>query len=73
MPPKVLRDNPTIRMEFYLARELGMTRAELLRRMSAAEFAHWIAFYQIEAQERERSQQQAEDKARARAMAGRMR
>jgi len=41
--------------------------------MSASEFAHWIAFYQIEANERERAQQQAEDKARARALASRMR
>jgi hypothetical protein len=45
-----------------------MTRAELLRRMSASEFAHWAAFYNLEAYERKRAQQQAEDRAKARSM-----
>jgi len=46
-----------------------MTRAELLRRMSASEFIHWCALYRIEAQERERAQRDAEDKAHAQRLA----
>ncbi len=37
-----------------LARELGMTRAQLRLSMSSAEFTDWLAFYAIEAEERER-------------------
>jgi hypothetical protein len=50
-----------------------MTRAELLSRMSSSEFAYWIAFYNIEAHERELAHQDAENKARARQMASRLR
>lgn len=46
-----------------------MTRAELLQRMSASEFAYWLALYNLEYQERERAQRDAEDKAKARQMA----
>ncbi len=42
-----------------------MTRAELLDRMSASEFAHWVALYQREHREREKAQRDAEDKAKA--------
>lgn len=51
-----------------MARELGMTHAELLNRMSASEFAYWLALVGIEHQEREKAQRDAEDKARARQM-----
>lgn len=50
-----------------------MTRAELLSRMTHAEFVGWLALYTIEHQERERAQKDAEAKANARKMAGRMR
>jgi hypothetical protein len=61
------------RFEFFLARELGMTHGELLVRMTGHEFASWIAYYKLEADEREKAQQRAEDQGRARSMAGRMR
>jgi len=34
-----------------LARDLKMTRAEMRRRMSGAEFTDWVALYNIEARE----------------------
>lgn len=46
-----------------------MTRAELLQRMSASEFAHWMALYDLERRERERAERDAQDKAKARDMA----
>jgi hypothetical protein len=44
-----------------LARDLHRTVAELEAGMSSAEFTEWMAFYTLEAQDRER----AEKKARA--------
>lgn len=40
--------------EFHLARDLGMTHSEMMRRMSCAEFARWVAFYQKEKRDQER-------------------
>lgn len=37
-----------------LARDLKMTRAELLKSMSTAEFCGWIAFYNVEADRKKR-------------------
>lgn len=51
-----------------LARELHMTRAELVERLSASEFAHWIAFFQLEAYERERASKRAKNRAVAQRM-----
>lgn len=51
-----------------MARELGMTHAELLTRMSGDEFAHWIALFSIEIRERERAQKRAAGKSKARQM-----
>lgn len=45
-----------------------MTRAELLRRMSAREFAYWVAFYRLEQREQEQARQKAEDRAKAQRM-----
>jgi hypothetical protein len=39
-----------------LARELGMTVAELLGRMSAREFVAWQAFMRVEAEEARRAE-----------------
>jgi hypothetical protein len=39
---------------FRLARDLGMTVAELERRLSVREFAEWVAFYVAESREQER-------------------
>ena len=38
-----------------LARELSMTHAELLARMSTAEFAEWIAYYRWEQAEQKKA------------------
>jgi hypothetical protein len=40
---------------FSMARELGMTVAELGVRMSAAELDEWVALFQLEAEDRERA------------------
>jgi hypothetical protein len=43
-------------MMFSLAERLGMTRAELGTRLSAAELIRWKALYIIEAEDREKQQ-----------------
>jgi len=68
MPSKALKRNPTLRFEYQIARELGMTRAQLIASMSGNEFAHWIALYTIEHQERERERKRAEARSRAKRM-----
>lgn len=40
---------PSLRFEFILARDLGMTHARLLDEMSSTEFQQWAAFYRAEA------------------------
>jgi len=55
-----------LRMEFQLARELKMTHAEMVGRMSGNEFAHWIAFLQLEAHDREQAQKRAQSRSAAR-------
>ena len=72
-PTKALSRDAALRFEFVLARDLGMTRAELLLRMSGSEFAHWMALYQLEHREQQRAQQHAEDRAKAERMARSMR
>lgn len=54
-----------LRFEFYLARELRMTRGELRERMTGNEFAYWIAFVGLEAKEQERAQKSAQNRAKA--------
>ena len=49
---------------FRLARDLGMTVAELEQRMSTREFAEWAAFCMVEAKEKEAAYKRAEQKAR---------
>lgn len=73
MPSKALRTDGTLRFEFHLARELHMTREDLLRRMSSHEFAQWMALYRIEHAERQKAERDARGKSRARAVAARMR
>ena len=45
---------PDQRFEMMLARDLSMTRDQLRRCMSTAEFTDWLALYTLEAEERER-------------------
>ena len=68
-----MRHNRAMRFEFFLARELKMTRAELNLRLSASEFAHWIAFYQLEQHEQEQARQRAQDRANAQRLSRDMR
>jgi hypothetical protein len=49
-----------------LARELGMTRDELLKRMSSREVADWRALAIIEAEERRKAEAEAKAKAKGR-------
>lgn len=58
-----------VRFQYSLARELGMTRSELLKRMSMREFVDWIAYFKIENEDQRRAQEDAEDRARASQMA----
>lgn len=58
-----------VRFQYSLARELGMTRARLLREMSTAEFIGWIAHFKIEQEDTKRAREDAEDQARAQQMA----
>jgi hypothetical protein len=56
-------------MEFFafrLARDLGMTRAELGRRITPAELTRWVAFYSYENKMEREAHRKAEQKARSR-------
>jgi hypothetical protein len=44
---------------------LGMTRAELVTRMSGSEFAHWVAYHILERRDEERAMRQARNKQQA--------
>lgn len=60
MPPKAfLGDDPELQAEFYIARELRMTVAELRERMSNLEFVQWTRFFAVEAQTAELEQKAA--------------
>jgi len=41
---------------------LGMTRAELVTRMSGAEFAHWVAYHILERRDEERAMRRAKNR-----------
>ncbi len=58
-----------VRFQYSLARELGMTRSELIRRMSIAEIIDWMAFFKLEQEDQKRASERAEDAATARQMA----
>lgn len=51
---------PETTWRFRLARDLGMTVAELDRTMTRREMSQWIAFYRYEAREKERAAKQAQ-------------
>lgn len=51
--------DPGKHLEFHLARELGMTVAELRERMSHRELVEWSAFLGLEDQHRELAEKQA--------------
>lgn len=49
-----------------------MTRGELVRRMSAHEFAYWIAYFRREKREQEQAQADAKGKADAQQLSRQM-
>jgi hypothetical protein len=57
-----------MRFEFYLARELRMTRGALRERMTGKELVHWVAFLQLEQRDQERAQRRAQNRSKARRM-----
>lgn len=72
-PTKALTLDPSLRFQYFLARELGMTRKRLVREMPPREIPYWMALYNVEAREREQAEQRAEDKAKAAQLARGMR
>ncbi len=58
-----------VRFQYSLARELGMTRAELIHRVSTQEIIEWMAFFKLEQEDQQRASERAEDAATARQMA----
>jgi hypothetical protein len=42
--------DPEFQFEFFLAAELGMTVAEMRRRMSTSEFVQWNRYYATKSQ-----------------------
>jgi hypothetical protein len=62
-----------VRFQYSLARELGKTRAELVRSMSTSEFIGWIAYFKLEQEDQKRQAEDAEDRARAQQMLARLR
>lgn len=47
---------------------LGMTRAELLTRMSGSEFAYWVAYHILERRDEERALRDARNRQQAQRM-----
>ena len=45
-----------------MARELGMTRAELITRMSSSELIYWAAYLMLEQQDIERARRRARNR-----------
>ena len=52
---KNFRNNPDLSFQFRLARDLGMTVAELTAKMSALEYNQWANFYLFEQKERDKA------------------
>lgn len=46
-------DHPDVEFDYFLARELRMTVADLRERMSADEYLGWSTFYKRKAQQEE--------------------
>ena len=54
------QNNPDLRFQFKLARELGMTVAELRSEMPLKEYNEWIVLYTLENEERNKQVAMAE-------------
>lgn len=62
---KALELNPDLEFEFYLADRLGLTVADMRRKMSNLEFTYWAMFHGRKAQRRQLAQLKAEAAAAA--------
>lgn len=64
--PRTFKNNPELAFTFRLARDLGMTVAELQATMSSYEYTQWATFYLWEQKEKNKAiaLQQAESKRR---------
>jgi len=51
---RIFKRDPELRFHLELAENLGMTREELLSRMSSKEMTHWMALFAIRNEEREK-------------------
>jgi len=66
MPPKVLlRKDPLRRYQIRLAERLGKTLRELERTIGVGEIAEWIAFDELEVENRKARAEQAYDAGKA--------
>ena len=55
-----LQNNPDLRFQFQLAKDLGMTVTELRSKMPLKEYNQWIALYTMENEERNKQIAMAE-------------
>jgi len=51
--------NPELTFEFALAERLGMTVAEMRKRVSTNEFAQWVALEELREYERQKARKKA--------------
>ena len=51
--------NPELAFEFSLAERLGMTVAEMRKRISTNEFAQWVALEELREYERQKARKKA--------------
>jgi hypothetical protein len=64
MPPKAayltFEDDPSEEFDFFLARELRMTVADMRERMSMDEYTRWYVYYGRKSQREELSRKRAQ-------------
>jgi hypothetical protein len=56
---RIFKRDPELRFHLELAESLGMTREDLLSRMSSKEMTHWMALYTLRNEEREKAAKEA--------------
>lgn len=62
--PKSFKTNPDLAFQFRLARDLGMTVAELRSTMSSLEYTQWATYYVWEQEEENKAYAIAEAEAK---------
>lgn len=56
---------------FFLAKELGMTVAQLTKHLTQEELVAWVAYFELHNEQHEKAVQNAKTGARARSMSAR--